>query len=95
MTRENIKQGNFIEPYSFNTDKEEEWYNIGLLHGVEIAEKELIEKACSIFKHYLWSTVEIPKIGTTYTSDANNYKEMLKGQFIDNIVYKFKRVLEE
>ena len=53
MTIKDIKQDNFDEPYVFNTDNEKEWYDVGLLHGVEIAEKELIEKACSIFKHYL------------------------------------------
>ena len=95
MTIKDIKQGNFDEPYVFNTDKEKEWYDVGLLHGVEITEKELIEKACSIFKDYLWSTVEIPKIETIRSSDAINEEEMRKGQFIDNVVYKFKRTLEE
>ena len=95
MTIKDIKQGNFTEPYSFNTDMEEEWYNIGLLHGVEIAEKEVIEKACSIFKRYLWSTVEIPKIETMHSSDAINVEEMQKGLLIENMVYRFKRTLEE
>lgn len=95
MTIKDIKQGNFNEPYVFNTDKEEEWYDVGLLHGVEIAEKELIEKACKIFKEYLWNTFEVPKITTIRSSDAINEEELLKGQFIDNLVYKFKRTLEE
>lgn len=95
MTIKDIKQGNFNEPYVFNTDKEEEWYDVGLLHGVEIAEEELIEKACKIFKEYLWNTFEVPKITTIRSSDAINVEELQKGQFIDNMVYKFKRTLEE
>ena len=95
MTIKDIKQGNFNEPYVFNTDREEEWYDVGLLHGVEIAEKELIEKACNIFKEYLWNTFEVPKITTIRSSDSINVEELQKGQFIDNMVYKFKRTLEE
>ena len=95
MTIKDIKQGNFNGPYVFNTDKEEERYNIGLLHGVEICEKELIEKACNIFKEYLWNTLELPKITTLSSSDAINEEELQKCQIIDNMVYKFKRTLEE
>lgn len=49
MTIKEIKEGNFVGPYCFRDEQDEEWYDTGLLHGVEIAEKELIEKACEIF----------------------------------------------
>ena len=39
MTRENIEQLNILEPYCFGTDLEEKWYNIGLKHGLEIADE--------------------------------------------------------
>lgn len=70
-------------------------YQKGFDLGMDVGKELVIDKACSIFKHYLWSTVEIPKIETICSSDAINEEEMRKGQFIDNIVYKFKRTLEE
>lgn len=36
MTREDIEQLNVVEPYCFESDKEELWYNIGLKDGLEI-----------------------------------------------------------
>ena len=40
MTREDIEQLNISVPYCFETDQEEHWYNIGLKHGLEIADEE-------------------------------------------------------
>ena len=39
MTREDIEQLNILEPYCFETDLEKKWYNIGLKHGLEIADE--------------------------------------------------------
>lgn len=39
MTREDIEQLNVAEPYCFESDREEHWYNIGLKHGLEIADQ--------------------------------------------------------
>ena len=39
MTREDIEQLNISVPYCFETDQEEHWYNIGLKHGLEIADE--------------------------------------------------------
>ena len=39
MTREDIEQLNILVPYCFETDLEEKWYNIGLKHGLEIADE--------------------------------------------------------
>ena len=39
MTREDIEQLNVLVPYCFETDLEEHWYNIGLKHGLEIADE--------------------------------------------------------
>lgn len=39
MTREDIEQLNVLVPYCFETDLEEKWYNIGLKHGLEIADE--------------------------------------------------------
>ena len=38
MTREEIEQLNEIEPYCFETDKEEQWFNMGLQEGLRIAD---------------------------------------------------------
>ena len=46
MTREEIKQLKCAEPNCFETSREEEWYCEGLVQGLEITEKELIDKAC-------------------------------------------------
>ena len=39
MTREDIEKLNAVEPYCFESDKEELWYNIGLKNGLEIADE--------------------------------------------------------
>lgn len=39
MTREDIEQLNVVEPYCFESDKEELWYNVGLKNGLEIADE--------------------------------------------------------
>ena len=38
ITREYIEQLSDIEPYCFETDREEWWFNIGLKHGLEAAD---------------------------------------------------------
>ena len=38
MTREDIKRLNDVKPYCFESDREEQWYNIGLKNGLEIAD---------------------------------------------------------
>lgn len=42
MTREDIEQLNQPKPYSFETDREEEWYNTGLIEGLEVGDSEPI-----------------------------------------------------
>lgn len=38
MTREEIEQLNETEPYCFETDREEQWFNVGLQEGLEVAD---------------------------------------------------------
>ena len=38
MTREEIEKLNELEPYCFETDKEEQWYKVGLKEGLETAD---------------------------------------------------------
>ena len=41
MTREEIESMNVVRPYSFETDREEQWYNVGLEDGLEAAFSEV------------------------------------------------------
>ena len=38
MTREEIEQLNEVEPYCFETNREEQWYRVGLQEGLSIAD---------------------------------------------------------
>ena len=38
MTREEIEQLNEVEPNCFETDREEQWFNVGLKEGLKIAD---------------------------------------------------------
>ena len=38
MTREEIEQLNEVEPYCFETDREEQWFNVGLQEGLKVAD---------------------------------------------------------
>ena len=39
MTREQIEQLSELEPYCFETDREERWYRVGLQEGLSIADE--------------------------------------------------------
>ena len=38
MTRQEIEQLNEVGPYCFETDREEQWYRVGLQEGLSIAD---------------------------------------------------------
>ena len=38
MTREEIEQINEVEPYCFETYREEQWFNFGLQEGLKVAD---------------------------------------------------------
>ena len=40
MTREEIEKFSGVEPYCFETDREEEWYKIGCIDGLNAADAE-------------------------------------------------------
>ena len=48
LTREAIKQLNDIEPYCFETDREEQWFNIGLQYGLDVADSDPISPWISV-----------------------------------------------
>ena len=48
MTREYIEKLNTVEPYCFETDREEQWFNVGLQYGLDIADSEPISPWISV-----------------------------------------------
>lgn len=45
MKREDIEKIKTIEPHAFETDREKQWYEVGLVHGMQIADEQ---------PHVLW-----------------------------------------
>ena len=48
LTREAIEELNDIEPYCFETDREEQWFNIGLQYGLDVADSDPISPWISV-----------------------------------------------
>ena len=48
LTREDIEQLNDVEPYCFETDREEQWFNIGLQYGLDVADSDPISPWISV-----------------------------------------------
>lgn len=48
LTREDIEKLNDIEPYCFETDREEQWFNIGLIYGLDVADSDPISPWISV-----------------------------------------------
>ena len=70
MTREEIEQLDDTEPYSFETDREEWWYQIGLKQGLQIADEHP--------RKGLWDSekvVEWLKKNCTYTHPRKGTEE--------------------
>ena len=48
LTRDAIEKLNDIEPYCFETDREEQWFNIGLQYGLDVADSDPISPWISV-----------------------------------------------
>ena len=48
LTREDIEKLNDIEPYCFETEREEQWFNIGLMYGLDVADSDPISPWISV-----------------------------------------------
>ena len=48
LTREDIEELNNIEPCCFETDREEQWFNVGLQYGLDVADSDPISPWISI-----------------------------------------------
>lgn len=40
LTREAIEELNDVEPHCFETDREEQWFNVGLQYGLDVADSD-------------------------------------------------------
>ena len=40
LTRETIEKLNDVEPYCFETDREKQWFNVGLQYGLNVADSD-------------------------------------------------------
>ena len=48
LTREAIESLHDVEPYCFETDREEQWFNIGLQYGLDVADSNPISPWISV-----------------------------------------------
>ena len=48
LTREDIEELNDIEPCCFETDREEQWFNVGLQYGLDVADSDPISPWISV-----------------------------------------------
>ena len=80
LTREAIEQSNDIEPYCFETDREEQWFNVGLQYGLDVADSDPISP---------WISVEddLPYNNKELLSDDNPfcYEQVTKGVIIKDL----------
>lgn len=82
MTRKEINELNVVEPYCVETDREEQWFNVGLKAGLDVGEKYMIDKACE------WLCKNM--IDSSYLG-ANTLLSFHKADFIE----RFKKAMEE
>ena len=83
ITREYIEQLSNVEPYCFETDREEQWFNIGLQYGLEAADANpkywmsVEDKLPPVKKHGMSATVlAITAQGEIYFSKYNHNTDM-------------------
>lgn len=87
MTREEIEQLDNTEPYSFETDREEWWYKIGLKEGLETADQHPRKGLWDAEKVVEWILNNYETYEQTYSDNSGNhtYSDFQIGQFIRNL----------
>ena len=91
MTRQEIKDKTVKSPIVFHDDEKLECYMMGLQDGVDVAERELIDNACNLFKEYHNHTYQMPQQYATCLTPHE--KTTFKTQTIDAMVYRFRMTL--
>ena len=91
MTREDIEQLNVVEPYCFESDKEELWYNVGLKNGLEIADEHPKSPWISVKDDLPCNHKELTSKGYTVEvltlDDCNFYRVVRMWKFHDKWVW--------
>lgn len=93
MTRQEIKDKQVKSPIVFHDDEHYEIYMLGLQDGVDVAERELIDNACKIFKEYLNNTYQMPRQYDICLTPKE--KTTFKMNTIDALVYRFRMTLSK
>lgn len=93
MTRQEIKDKKVKSPIVFHDDEHYEIYMHGLQDGVDVAERELIDNACNIFKEYLNNTYQMPQQYAICLTPHE--KTTVKMNTIDALVYRFRMTLSK
>lgn len=91
MTRQEIKDKTVKCPFVFNDEEHYDIYMQGLIDGVDVAEKELVDNACRIFKEYLNNTYQMPQQYAICLTPHE--KTAFKMNTIDAFVYQFRTTL--
>ena len=100
VTRDEIKIIGVIEPYGFETSREEDWYQVGLLDGMEAADAEpdvtklwhdITEEPEEASILYLTKNSNVGTIKNVTTHKWNWYIKkysIKKWAYVDNIIPK-------
>ena len=91
MTRQEIKDKTVESPIVFHDDEHLECYMYGLQDGVDVAERELIDNACKIFKEYLNNAYQMPQRYATCLTPHE--QATFKKNTVDALVYRFRMTL--
>ena len=91
LTREAIEQLNDIEPYCFETDREEQWFNIGLRYGLEVADSNPISPWISVKDDLPCNHEELIR-GTEISEGTKTFKVFVTNIYGENwsdyMIYK-------
>ena len=87
MTREEIEQLDNTEPYSFETDREEWWYNIGLKEGLETADQNP--------RKGLWDAEKVIKWLRANIDNYANYNIKTDECFVNDFEEDLCKAMEE
>ena len=63
--------------------------------GWEESSKTMIEKAEKWLEHFLEKTIQKPSINDGYTSDVIDLAEFNRRRLIEEVLYDFKKAMEE
>ena len=61
----------------------------------ESTKKEFINKACEWLENFLEKTIQKPSVNDGYTSDTIDLVELKRRRLIEEVLYDFKKAMEE